>query len=267
MWSVYLRSLLRWSWFDAHVSVLSFVGAIKFYTYQEEFRRKKQGSIWRTMKVVYSTSNWCHVLAYYAGVYVLQHIIRPPTFPSTLSQTSFISELFNQDGLPWDVAGVAYVLVETVAGIVLYDAIFFLLHLCLHSPRTRGIHQSHHTHQVVRAESVLHHSLLDGIIQVATNVVVQRYNYFTLLIPGYMCTVPKTRIARLLHNILVTWMLTESHANIDVKTQVTFFRRFPKVFPGILRHRIHHKNPRRYYQQFFGYLDDLLERLTGDQTS
>lgn len=196
-----------------------------------------------------------------SGVYVLQHLIHAPAIPSTVSPTSFITEMIHQDGLPWDCAGVAYVVVETVAGIMLYDAVFFLLHLCIHYPRIWGIHQSHHTHTTVCVDSVLHHSFLDGLLQVGTNVIVQRYNYFTVFVPGYMCAVPKTRLARLLHNLLVTWMLTESHANVTTGTHVTIFRRFPTLFAGIQRHRTHHQNPRRYYQQFFGYLDDLLERV------
>jgi hypothetical protein len=263
MWPVFLRTLLQWSWFDAVASTISFFCAIEFYTYQEEVRRKPQGSLWRTYKTANSISNYVKITAYYVGVYVLQCVTHPPTTANTVGRTTFIHELVHHDGLPWNFTGVVYVLVEAVAGLVLYDAIFFVLHLCMHYPKTREIHRPHHdTHAVLCADSVLQHSAVDALLQVGTNILVQRYNYWTLFLPGYMCTVPKTRLARLLHNILVTWMLTESHANVDVKTQVTFFKRFPRIFPGIQRHRTHHQDPRRYYQQFFGYLDDVLGCLT-----
>jgi hypothetical protein len=251
------RALLQWSWFEAVFSTISFMCAILFYTFHEEIQRERRGSFSRALRLTYSVSNWAHALFYLLGVYILKHVIDPPSIPTTISNNTFIAELIQGDGIPWDGLGVLYVCAEVVVGIILYDAVFFLIHMCLHYPTIWHIHRSRHTHAVVRATSVLNHSLVDAVLQVTTNVVFQRYNYLSVLLPAYQCAMPKTRLARLFHNMLVTWMLTEGHANLEAGSPGTLFKRFPRMLPGLIRHREHHRRPGRYFQQFGGYLDDF----------
>jgi len=77
-------------------------------------------------------------------------------------------------------------------------------------------------------------------VQVLVNICVQRTNVWGST---------KSRLARALHNVIVTWMLTESHTCAPAP------RLARRCFLGVQRHRAHHAGS-PYYQQFFGYLDD-----------
>jgi sterol desaturase/sphingolipid hydroxylase (fatty acid hydroxylase superfamily) len=191
--------------------------------------------------------------AYLIGVYIWKMFI-PPAAPHI------------PDGVP--LPGVLYLLMEVVSGIVCYDFLFFLIHWGMHEiPFLRKIHHVHHERHArrpgtVEAFDVLHHSLADGSLQVLVNILVQRHTLWGTA---------KSRLARVLHNIIVTWMLTESHSS---SPDLKFWRRW---LVGVREHRLHHlyDNSGRSmwlssssestssstkfdrHQQFFGYLADL----------
>jgi len=208
------------------------------------------------------------ILSYSAGIYAWKMFIPPPapTIP---------------DGVPTSINELGYLTLEVVSGIVFYDFLFFFIHWGMHEiPLLRQIHHHHHAMKpgTVEARDVVHHSLMDGTLQVLVNIFIQRHT---------MWGSPKSRFARILHNILVTWMLTESHS---ASTLFQFWRRF---LVGVREHRLHHlydhrsratwiqtttqaeeanngsttksktsmstTNKRKFdrHQQFFGYLDDL----------
>ena len=140
-------------------------------------------------------------------------------------------------------------------GIILYDAIFFFLHWGMHEiPLLRYWHRRHHQcTPLVEARDVLRHGLVDGALQVLVNILVQRHTPWGAV---------KTRLARGLHNIVVIWMLTESH------TASPYPNIWRKYFVGVREHCLHHSPPRDgkkcvdtekrvRYQQFFGYLDGM----------
>ena len=95
--------------------------------------------------------------------------------------------------------------------------------------------------QRLSAARVLDHSLLDGALQVGVNILVQQYSPWGGA---------KSRLARWAHNVIVTWLLTESHA-------VAGPRIGRRWFAGVRDHHRHHRTGGRPYQQFFGYLDRL----------
>jgi len=149
------------------------------------------------------------------------------------------------------------VLIELAAGIWMYDFVYYWIHLLMHRfPRFPHGHGMHHElsslgsdatkTEFVEAASVVNHTLIDGGLQVVVNICVQN-------LPLLGC--PKHKMSRLLHNILVTYMLTEAHAGLDLPW--CCHRVFPEVFGGSLRHEIHHHLHRCYYHQFFKYLDDF----------
>lgn len=145
---------------------------------------------------------------------------------------------------------------EVAMGIVAYDFIFYWLHLAMHCyPRLPHGHGLHHElssgangDKFLESSAVVNHSLLDGTLQVAVNICVQNLPLFGGL--------PKHKLSRLLHNILVTYMLTEAHAGLDLPWAT--HRVFPEVFGGAFRHEVHHHAHRCCYHQFFKYLDDAL---------
>jgi len=171
-------------------------------------------------------------LAYWAGIYVWVSVVSPPDTQSGCD-LSF-----------WTLLRLA---AELVFGLLAYDAIFFAIHLLMHrGPRWFGratYHRRHHTNETdLRAMHVLQHSFFDGSLQVLVNIVAQRNGIFG----------PKMRVARWLHNIIVPYLLTESHARVQ---QLPVASRFPSLFPGVLGHRQHHTTGGPPFQQFFGYLD------------
>merc|ERR1712167_130497 len=94
------------------------------------------------------------------------------------------------------------------------------------------------------AVETVQHSYVDGALQVLVNILVQQISPFG----G-----DKHPLSRLLHNVLVTYLLCESHSGYDLPWQSHRF--FPEIFGGAPHHEMHHHNGRVYYQQFFTYLD------------
>lgn len=146
------------------------------------------------------------------------------------------------------------VLVEVPVGIFLYDLVFFPIHYSLHRFPVKGwskVHQYHHS--FAREQQVAHnatetvvHSYVDGALQVATNILVQQ-------ISPWGCKHP---LSRAIHNIVVTYLLCESHSGYDLPFMS--HRVLPWIFGGSPRHEAHHQVGNAYYQQFFKYLDDAL---------
>lgn len=131
---------------------------------------------------------------------------------------------------------------------------------------------------MMECRQTLCHSFVDGALQVLVNILVQRKlwipyvdwkstQYYYLHGVG-MTLVIKSRLARAIHNIIIIWMLTESHS---AAPKPCIWR---KYFIGCREHYLHHtilltsesstnnngiyrQQRRMRYQQFFGYLDDL----------
>lgn len=187
-------------------------------------------------------------IAYWVGIYLWKMFIPPPS--------SFIPS-----GIPNSLADLGYLLAEVVSGIILYDAIFFFIHWAMHTiPSLKGLHHQHHRQQIkgkVECRDTLRHSLWDGALQVGINILVQRST-------PWGCV--KSLLSRCLHNLIVIWMLVESHS---ASPYPNIWRRYCK---GVRNHQWHHRYSHQEqnmmdnhdchcrYQQFFGYLDDTKER-------
>jgi len=146
---------------------------------------------------------------------------------------------------------------ELVLGIAAYDFIFYWIHLAMHKfPNSWHKHEIHHELKVhptcgtsfLGVELVVNQSFEDGFLQVLTNVVVQNLPLFGGL--------PKHKLSRLLHNMLVTYLLSECHSGLDLPWSV--HRVFPKLCGGAYRHEFHHQRRDCCFHQFFCYLDDVL---------
>jgi cholesterol 25-hydroxylase len=145
---------------------------------------------------------------------------------------------------------------EVGLGIWAYDFIFYWIHLLMHRfPHAPHGHMVHHEvstangkchTKFLEAELVVNHSLMDGALQVGVNIVVQN-----LCLWGG----PKHKLCRYLHNVLVTYLLTEAHSGLDLPW--ASHRVFPEIFGGAVRHEIHHHIHKCCFHQFFKYLDDL----------
>lgn len=239
-----LGQLLRAWWFDPLLATISFGTAINIYWREERKRGLSSYDHWNTT-VSLNPDRGCVVLSglcYWAGVLVwTKNVPSPGEFP---------------DGVPTllDPQTALYLIAEVASGIILYDALFFFVHWAMHEiPALRKYHARHHSRPegTLEARDVLRHSFVDGSLQVVLNILVQRRTPWGNV---------KSRLARALHNIIVTWMLTESHT-ASPKPDV-----FRKWCVGVKEHRMHHLGIMRCgkgygehhrHQQFFGYLDDF----------
>jgi len=85
-------------------------------------------------------------------------------------------------------------------------------------------------------------------VQVAVNVLVQLWSPLS----GWGGKHP---MSRCLHNLVVTYLLTEAHSGFDLPWMS--HRVWPRVFGGAPAHERHHKVGTSDYQQFFRYLKPL----------
>jgi len=150
----------------------------------------------------------------------------------------------------------ARLLIELFLGIWAYDFIFYWLHLAMHRfPHRWHKHEIHHELKVhpvcgtnfLSAELVVNQSLEDGTMQVLVNMLVQNMPLYWGL--------PKHKLSRLLHNILVTYLLSEAHSGLDLPWSM--HRLCPRLLGGAYRHEYHHHRRDCCFHQFFCYLDDF----------
>ncbi|KAJ8612888.1 hypothetical protein CTAYLR_002095 [Chrysophaeum taylorii] len=223
-------ALLRSWWVEPLVATMSFAIAINgFRMLEAKDTRTVASDIFDLRR---STRLLKAGTGYWLGIWLLRHVLPRAT-------------------IDWSCPG-AGAAMDLVFGVLAYDFAFYWLHRAMHSfPKFNAL-ASHSTHHAparkLRAHHVLEHSLVDGSLQVLTNVFVQRWGVFG----------PKNFAARILHNVLVTYLLTESHADLDEHSRWQGVASwFPRIFKGVVRHRAHHEHAGPPYQQFFGYLDDI----------
>mmetsp|Transcript_9703 Transcript_9703/g.17050 ORF Transcript_9703/g.17050 Transcript_9703/m.17050 type:complete len:432 (+) Transcript_9703:34-1329(+) len=165
------------------------------------------------------------------------------------------------------------VAVEVSLGVFLYDLLFYPFHLSFHKLRSgtwRKMHRRHHRFagekcQAHNAVETVQNSYLDAGVQVFINICVQQISPW-----GY-----KHPLSRAFHNLMVTYLLCESHSGYDLPFMS--HRLFPGIFGGAPRHELHHRNGNVHFHQFFCYLDNAFgfvdkrfrqrERLGPGQTS
>ena len=292
-------------WFEPALVTACFAFFINWYWYYE--RNVYQVSAASTFR---STVYWDmyngpllqSFLSYWIGIYFWTHIVPPSSrnIPDGIPQNlSDCGELILQIGM-----GIIYYdAIFFVLHWMMHEIpIFRRFHARHHdyqviqrSTSENGLH-SNVANRLAAAETkqgqretktlmmecrqTLCHSFVDGALQVLVNILVQRQLWIPMYLQSpqlqqqggmiVMTWVVKSRLARVIHNVIIIWMLTESHSAAPTPY---IWRRY---FIGCREHYIHHtmllnsksstgaKNgiqqhrlQRMRYQQFFGYLDDL----------
>ena len=175
---------------------------------------------------------WFNPLVSYMGSIYLYHLIHP------------------HPALPIEAPTFGHLSAEVVFGVVLYDFLFYPIHFALHNAPVKSFRKQHVVHHKwsssLNAVETVQHSYIDGFLQVVVNIIVQQFSPFG---GG------KHPLSRIIHNIVVTYLLTESHSGYDLPWQS--HNLFPNVFGGAPRHEKHHAGGGRYLQQYFMYLDDM----------
>ena len=223
----------RW-WVEPLVATLAFAIFMKGFRMWEPgfWSGPEAWWLWRQAGPI-QRSTMLALLTYWVGVRLFVEIVPPVASVTT--------------GCPHNLSNVLHLWTELAAGIVAYDWLFFWVHLAMHMcPATIGRltrHARHHALNHASTFRTVHHSFVDGSLQVLINILVQR------------CTpwgAAKSRFARMLHNIVVIFMLVESHASAPGP------RLFRRLCGGVRGHHEHHETGGPPFQQFFSYLDWLL---------
>ena len=141
--------------------------------------------------------------------------------------------------------------VETLFGVFIYDLCFMPIHYLMHNLKIgsfRKVHGYHHrSGNTLNALETVQHSYIDGFLQVFVNIMVQQISPFGGA---------KHVMSRLLHNLSVTYLLSEAHSGYRDLPWMSH-NLFPEILGGAPRHEAHHHNGRVYYQQYFKYIDDF----------
>lgn len=216
--------------FEAFVALFSFgfwVGVYKVVDRVPRLRKYRFGGVMRpAQQSVDAANSWLAAGAYMLLIWTYhQFKAKPPLDPAPPS--------------------VRRVGVELVCGLVAYDILEFLVHSRFHHWRVlQPFHKKHHTQTHLTSPEVLNHGLLDGFHQVALNVLAQFVSPWRA----------KHSLSRVLHNIVITYMLTEIHAGYDGPWCMHHV--WPWLIGGAERHEVHHRNGGVYYCEFFKGLDD-----------
>lgn len=131
---------------------------------------------------------------------------------------------------------------EVSASVFLYDFLFYFCHLAMYKISfLRSFHSKHHHVSPLRANEVLRVSFLDGTLQVLCNILALRLVF-------------SHGLSRIVHDLVVTYMLTETHSNYDLP-----FMAHNVLQVGLLggspAHHLHHVKGNVHYHQFFTWLD------------
>lgn len=142
--------------------------------------------------------------------------------------------------------------VELALGVVAYDVGEFVLHYSMHRVNAiKQLHKRHHSQSKLTSPETLNHSVPDAAQQILLNILVQFLSPYG----------KKHSLSRILHNLLITYMLTEIHAGYDGPW--TMHRLWPGFFGGAKRHEVHHRDGEVYFAEFFTVLDDLCGTVEG----
>mmetsp|Transcript_23144 Transcript_23144/g.71538 ORF Transcript_23144/g.71538 Transcript_23144/m.71538 type:complete len:242 (+) Transcript_23144:287-1012(+) len=216
-------SLMRWPYFEPWVATLAFALFINGYQLVE------RGGDWRAAVRDVLFDRDTPVLAAGLGYFVGIGLFRVVVAPAAVDW-----------GCPSSAGAFA---AELVYGVLAYDVAFYCLHRGMHALCYK-LHARHHrSGPRIAAHHVLDQSVVDAVLHVLTNIVAQRRGPFGA----------KNWLARLAHNLVVTFLLTDSHAD----TPSRLCLRFPRLLAGAARHREHHAHSGPPYQQFGGWLDAL----------
>ena len=158
---------------------------------------------------------------------IIQHTRALPTFAPTIGQ----------------------IVVHLTGAFIIYDALFFLVHIVCHKNMFlyKHVHATHHDHEILtsRVSNRMTVSERVGLVLCANE---------SLKVMG---SHPLTRL--IFVPILLYWLM-ENHLGYDIPWGLNKIVPFGLV-GGSSRHYKHHIHSHRYYEPFFTYIDDWVYPL------
>ena len=177
--------------------------------------------------------------------------ISPSFLLPTLHNFTTSSPFQTQRALPPSPPTTRRLCLEVTFAFIIYDFVFFLLHLALHRlPFLKSIHLAHHTHaemhpQVTNRLSIPERLSLVLLANFSLNVIGSHVLTRTLFVPIFV------------------WLLVEIHSGLDLPWG------YEKILPGGMglgarEHAVHHRYGERgegAYAPFFSWNDAALKWL------
>ena len=165
----------------------------------------------------------------------------------TLHNFSLNSPLQLVRALPSEAPSSRRLAIELIAAFFIYDSLFFFIHIAFHKlPFLRQIHWPHHRHaemnpQVTNKLSITERVSLILLANFALNIIRSHVLTRTAFVPCFV------------------YLLVEVHSGLDLPWA------YDKILPsgwgaGSEKHAHHHRVGEGYYQPFFSWWDNLLER-------
>ena len=165
----------------------------------------------------------------------------------TLHHFTLDSPLQLKRALPLSAPSSRQLVLQLGLSIFIYDAVFFLFHLSLHKlPMLRRIHIMHHGHAEINPQVTNQLDIIErlGLVLLA--------NFSLNIIGSHVLT-------RTLFVPMFVWLLVDIHSGLDLEWS------YDKLLPqgwaaGSKRHSHHHQHGSQYYEPFFNWWDDILDR-------
>lgn len=206
VWESFATSSIgQWDMLEAYISGISFAVYIIFFRLLDQVPYMHKYRLCPETKTIPlfqpdPNNSWTPLILYIVAIHGFHYVYPKPT-PDMTTPSAF------------------RVVVELVIGIFAYDFIFFWLHYAMHVFPALSFmnHRVHHNQSSLCSSEVQHHSFLDGTFQVLVNILVQRI---------HTPFGAKHYLSRLLHNIIITYMLTEIHGESSYYKYGLFYRHF-----------------------------------------
>ena len=165
----------------------------------------------------------------------------------TLHNFSLRSPLQLIRALPSEAPSSRRLVMELMTAFFIYDSLFFFIHIAFHKlPFLRQIHWPHHKHaemnpQVTNKLSIIERISLILLANFALNIIRSHVLTRTAFVPFFV------------------YLLVEVHSGLDLPWG------YDRILPqgwgaGSEKHAYHHRVGEGYYQPFFSWWDNMLER-------
>lgn len=191
VWESFLMSSLgQWDMLEAYVAGLCFTIFIIFFRLLDQFPTMNKHRLRPETKTIRlflpdPNNSWRPLIMYILAIHIFHYFYPKPLPDVTIPSACRVG-------------------VELALGILAYDFLFFWLHYSMHVFPTLSFvnHKVHHTQVTLCSSEVQHHSFIDGIFQVLVNILVQKI---------HTPFGAKHYLSRILHNVVITYMLAEIH--------------------------------------------------------
>lgn len=150
-------------------------------------------------------------------------------------------------GLPAQAPTFYAILFQLVASFILYDILFFAVHLTLHKSAFlyKYIHRHHHNHDMVHAH------VTNQLTVIERTTLILSANFALKVFYSHPLT-------RTIFVPLFIGLLVDNHAGYDMPFSCHRLAPFG-IVGGAKTHFLHHTNHTRHYQPIFSYLDKALD--------